>query len=99
MASCTTRGEGLTPPLFKLISERSTVKACWISRQNSSSAAILSGEESPADLEAASMRSMPPSRSEARVAMVVAVPMDLKKVRRVNINHLRLQQPFELINC
>src|SRR6185503_11136728 len=79
------RGEGLTPPLLRLISERSTVKACWISRQKSSSAAILSGVVSPADREAARMRSMPPSRSEARLAIAVALPADLKKLRRVNI--------------
>src|SRR5258706_171498 len=37
---------------------------------------------------AASLRSMPPSRSEARPAIAVALPADLKKLRRVNMNHL-----------
>src|SRR5919106_1787475 len=43
MASCTTRGLGLTPPLLRLMSVRSTVKACWISSQKSSSCATSSG--------------------------------------------------------
>ena len=33
MASCTTRGDGLTPPLLRLMIVRSTVNARWISLQ------------------------------------------------------------------
>ena len=32
-ASCTTRGLGQQPPLFRLMIVRSSVNACWISRQ------------------------------------------------------------------
>src|SRR5713101_2915116 len=46
MASCTTLGDGQTPPLFRLTMLRSTVKACWISRQKSSSRATCSAVRS-----------------------------------------------------
>ena len=34
---CTQAGDGETPPLLKLMSDRSTVNACWIVAQKSSS--------------------------------------------------------------
>ena len=44
MASCTKVGDGLTPPLFRLTSVRSTVKARATSPQKASSSAISAGE-------------------------------------------------------
>jgi hypothetical protein len=75
MASCTTQGEGETPPLFRLMILRSTVNACWISRQKLSSRAISSALRPTVDLVAEYTRSSPPGRSQAK-------PAALNNVRR-----------------
>src|SRR5882724_1939921 len=65
MASCTTLGDGQTPPLFRLTMLRSTVKACWISRQKSSSRAACSGVRSLTEDAAARARLMESAFSAA----------------------------------
>src|SRR5260370_25878349 len=65
MASCTTLGDGQTPPLFKLTMLRSTVNACWISRQKSSSRAACSGVRPSMEDAAARARLMESALSAA----------------------------------
>ena len=49
IASWTARGLGHTPPLFRLMRVRSSVKASWICRQKSSSCATSSAERPAGD--------------------------------------------------
>src|SRR6266545_5794185 len=81
-ASCTTRGLGEQPPLFKLMIVRSSVKACWISRQYVSSAATSPGAAPSTRRPAARTRARLSSLNAAKAA---AVPVARRNERLVII--------------
>src|SRR6266540_3307882 len=83
MASWTTRGLGLTPPLFRLMRVRSSVNACWISSQKSSSCATSPAGRPPSAPVRRGTRSRPSFLSAGIPAP--AATIDSTKRRRVSM--------------